>query len=124
MSVRPLAARLVALIALAALPLHAQQLYQNLGDHRYAVTTKNPEAQRYFDQGLRLTWAFNHPEAVRSFAEGERIDSSCAMCAWGIAYASGPNINLGMDAEAGKQAYAAITRAHRLRRPAWCGPSN
>ena len=89
------------------------RLYKNLGDHKYPITTKNPKAQRYFDQGLRLTWAFNHPEAIRSFAEGERLDSTCAMCAWGIAYASGPNINLGMDSTMGAQAYAAIQRAHR-----------
>lgn len=124
--------RLLTLATLLAMPLGAQQrhqahdtakqagpsarvpLYDNLGQHRYPVTTTHPLAQRYFDQGLRLTWAFNHPEAIRSFAEGERLDSSCAMCAWGIAFASGPNINLGLDSAAHLQALAAIARAQRL----------
>lgn len=89
------------------------RLYTNLGSHHYAITTRNPQAQRYFDQGLRLTWAFNHPEAIRSFAEGERLDSACAMCAWGIAFASGPNINLGMDSASAVRASRAIGRARR-----------
>lgn len=88
-------------------------LYDNLGSHHYAVTTSKPAAQRYFDQGLRLSWGFNHPEAVRSFAEGERLDSTCAMCAWGIAFALGPNINLGMDSASGARAFDAIQRARR-----------
>ncbi|HEU5185238.1 MAG TPA: hypothetical protein VFU01_11755 [Gemmatimonadaceae bacterium] len=89
------------------------RLYQNLGSHGYGITTSNPEAQRYFDQGLRLTWAFNHDEAIRSFAQGERLDPSCAMCAWGIAYASGPNINAAMDSASGVRAAEAIKRALR-----------
>jgi tetratricopeptide (TPR) repeat protein len=88
-------------------------LYQKLGSHHYAITTRNPQAQRYFDQGLRLTWAFNHDEAIRSFAEGERIDSTCAMCAWGVAFASGPNINATMDSVSGVRAWRAIERAKR-----------
>lgn len=92
-------------------------LYGNLGSHHYAITTRNPQAQRYFDQGLRLSWAFNHAEAVRSFAEGERIDSSCAMCSWGIAFALGPNINAGMDSAAGVRAFQAIQRARRRAAP-------
>jgi tetratricopeptide (TPR) repeat protein len=86
-------------------------LYDNLGSHGYRVTTGAERAQRYFDQGLRLLYAFNHAEAVRAFAEGERIDSACAMCAWGTALALGPNINAGMDARAGAIAYAAVRRA-------------
>ena len=86
-------------------------IHRNLGSHHYSITTRNPKAQRYFDQGLRLTWAFNHPEAIRSFEEGERLDSSCAMCAWGIAFASGPNINLGMDSAGALRAARAIERA-------------
>ena len=88
-------------------------LYKNLGAHHYAVTTRNPRSQRYFDQGLRLTWAFNHPEAIRSFEEGERLDSTCAMCAWGVAFALGPNINAGMDSVAAVRAARAIDRARR-----------
>jgi tetratricopeptide (TPR) repeat protein len=94
--------------ATAAVPL-----YKNLGSHHYAITTRNPRSQRYFDQGLRLTWAFNHPEAIRSFEEGERLDSTCAMCAWGVAFALGPNINAGMDSVAAVRAARAIERARR-----------
>ena len=89
----------------------AVPLYDNLGSHHYEVTVQLPAAQRYFDQGLRLTWAFNHGEAIRAFAEGERLDPSCAMCAWGIAFAYGPNINAGMDSASAVAAHAAIRRA-------------
>jgi tetratricopeptide (TPR) repeat protein len=86
-------------------------LYSNLGSHGYAISTQVPLAQQYFDQGLRLFYGFNHAEAVRAFLEGERIDSTCAMCAWGAALALGPNINAGMEADAGRFAYAAVRRA-------------
>jgi tetratricopeptide (TPR) repeat protein len=86
-------------------------LYDNLGDHHYAVTTAVPAAQRYFDQGLRLYYAFNHAEAIRAFREAQRLDPSCAMCFWGEALAWGPNINLPMDSAAGVAAHAAVQRA-------------
>lgn len=86
-------------------------LYENLGTHHYEVTAATPLAQRYFDQGLRLYWAFNHAEAIRAFEEGARLDSGCAMCSWGTALAYGPNINMPMDSAAGAAAYAAIGRA-------------
>src|SRR5688572_21273736 len=57
-------------------------LYTDLGDHSYSVTTSEPRAQQYFDQGLRLAYAFNHGEAVRAFDEAARLDPACAMCAW------------------------------------------
>jgi hypothetical protein len=69
-------------------------LYDNLGTHHYAVSTSVPLAQRYFDQGLRLYYAFNHEESIRAFAEAARLDGECAMCEWGVALAWGPNINL------------------------------
>ena len=68
-------------------------------------------AQQYFDQGLRLTYGFNHDEAVKSFKEGLKHDSTCAMCYWGIAYALGPNINLPMDTAAARPAYDAAQKA-------------
>ncbi|HEY7637781.1 MAG TPA: hypothetical protein VH763_19705 [Gemmatimonadales bacterium] len=89
-------------------------LYNNLGTLHMAITTRSPVAQKYFDQGLRLTYGFNHDEAVNSFTEGARLDSACAMCYWGIAYALGPNINLPMDTGAVKPAYEAIERAVKL----------
>ena len=72
-------------------------LFNDLGTHHYAVTTQSALAQRYFDQGLTLVYAFNHAEAVRSFREAQRLDPACAMCFWGEALALGPNINKPMD---------------------------
>lgn len=89
-------------------------LYDDLGDHHFAVTTTTPEAQRYFDQGLRLYYAFNHAEAVRSFREAQRLDPECAMCFWGEALAWGPNINLPMDSAAGVAAHTAVTEAQAV----------
>lgn len=86
-------------------------LYQDLGTHHDPITTSLPVAQRHFDQGLRLYYAFNHQEAIRSFEEGARLDPDCAMCYWGIALSHGPNINAPMDAAAGRLAYAALQQA-------------
>ncbi|HKK28666.1 MAG TPA: hypothetical protein VKB18_11330 [Gemmatimonadota bacterium] len=86
-------------------------LYDDLGDHAWAVTTSAPLAQAYFDQGLRLYYAFNHQEAIRSFRRAQRLDPSCAMCWWGEALAFGPNINLPMDSAAGAAAWAAVEEA-------------
>ncbi|WP_136465658.1 hypothetical protein [Flagellimonas onchidii] len=68
-------------------------LFENLGNLSYPITTENPQAQTFFDQGLRLTYAFNHAEAHRSFMEASRLDPTSAMTYWGQAYALGPNIN-------------------------------
>ena len=90
-------------------------LLEGLGDWRHRITTSSPEAQRYFDQGLRLTYAFNHDEAVRSFERAVQLDPGCAMCQWGIAYALGPNINLPMDAKVEPRALEAVRRAAALK---------
>lgn len=89
----------------------AVKLLDNLGEHRYAVSTRVPAAQRYFDQGLRLYYGFNHAEAIRAFDEAARLDPTCAMCHWGTALSYGPNINLPMDSAAGVAAFAALERA-------------
>ena len=68
-------------------------LLESLGSHTRKITTDVPEAQRYFDQGLRLVFGFNHGGAIRSFQEAARLDPQCAMAHWGIALASGPHIN-------------------------------
>jgi tetratricopeptide (TPR) repeat protein len=86
-------------------------LLEGLGDHHYEIITSAPLAQQYFDQGLRLYYAFNHGEAVRSFREAQRLDPSCAMCYWGEALAYGPNINLAMDRPSALAAYAAVGKA-------------
>jgi tetratricopeptide (TPR) repeat protein len=89
-------------------------LQDGLGDHRHPITTADPLAQAYFDQGLRLTFGFNHEGAVDAFHEAARRDPSCAMCFWGIALALGPNINAPMGEAAGRAAYEAVQQAQRL----------
>ncbi len=89
-------------------------LFDDLGDHHFAVTTSVPLAQRYFDQGLTLSYAFNHAEAARSFREAARHDPGCAMAWWGVALVLGPNINAPMDAGAVPESYAAVRKALEL----------
>jgi tetratricopeptide (TPR) repeat protein len=86
-------------------------LYDGLGDHRREITTSSEQAQAYFDQGLRLQYAFNHAEAIRSYRAALAADPECAMCWWGIALAAGNNINAGMDEAGGKLAFAAAGEA-------------
>jgi hypothetical protein len=74
-------------------------LYDNLGSYSYRITTAAPGTQRWFDQGLRLVYAFNHHEAQRAFREAARLDPRCAMCFWGIAITEGSNYNAPTDAE-------------------------
>jgi tetratricopeptide (TPR) repeat protein len=75
------------------------QLFDGLGTVHRQVSTKSPEAQKYFDQGMRLLWAFNHDEATRSFAKAAELDPQCAICDWGVALTVGPNYNLPVVAE-------------------------
>ncbi|HSE60024.1 MAG TPA: hypothetical protein VLA99_15095, partial [Nitrospiraceae bacterium] len=86
-------------------------LFDNLGRLHHPITTTSPKAQQYFDQGLRLVFAFNHEEAINSFEEAAKLDPKAAMPHWGIALALGPNINMPMDREAEKRAYEAIHQA-------------
>src|SRR5580765_7241692 len=65
-------------------------LFDGLGTFHRTVTTSAAEAQQYFDQGMRLMWAFNHDEATRAFARAAEIDSTCALCYWGVALTVGP----------------------------------
>jgi tetratricopeptide (TPR) repeat protein len=98
--------------AVAAEERTAPPLFENLGSYHRTISTNVADAQRYFDQGLRLTYAFNHAEAIRAFEQATRLDPDCAICYWGIAYAYGPNINAPMDAESGRRAaYAACSEA-------------
>lgn len=72
------------------------QLFNGLGTFHRKVTTRSPLAQKYFDQGMRFIWAFNHDEATRSFAKAAMIDPACASCYWGVALTLGPNYNMPM----------------------------
>jgi tetratricopeptide (TPR) repeat protein len=89
-------------------------IYTDLGTHHKRISTHVPAAQQYFDQGLRLTYGFNHAEAIRSFTRAAELDSTCAICYWGIALAYGPHVNAPMDSASGVAAYAAVQKALAL----------
>lgn len=89
-------------------------LFDGFGDLHRDVGTRVPEAQRYFDQGLRMAYGFNHEAAGRAFAEAARLDPQCAMCVWGQALVLGPNINLPMDPSLARDATALASRAAAL----------
>ena len=93
--------------AISSLP----SLYDDLGTLSYDVTTETADGQAYFNQGLRVVYAFNHAEAIRSFQGGQTTDPGCVLCAWGEAYALGPNINAPMAPYAIEPALAALARA-------------
>jgi tetratricopeptide (TPR) repeat protein len=86
-------------------------LFDDLGTYHRAISTKNPTAQKYFDQGLRLAYGFNHDEAERAFREAAHLDPSCGICWWGVALVLGPNINLPIDADRDKKALEAVGNA-------------
>jgi len=90
-------------------------LYANLGTLAFPITTRNPKAQAYFNQGLRLSFGFNHAEAQRAFQAAQQLDPECAMCFWGEALVLGPNINVPMMPEAHAPALAALARAVALK---------
>jgi tetratricopeptide (TPR) repeat protein len=86
-------------------------LLDGLGDLHHPVTTRSKLAQRYFDQGIRLVFGFNHKEAIRSFRSAAHLDPQCAMAHWGVAYAFGPHVNKPMDANDTASAWAALQLA-------------
>lgn len=73
--------------------------FVGLGIFHRKISTASPEAQEYFDQGMRFLWAFNHDEATRSFARAAQLDPKCASCYWGVALTLGPNYNMPLMAE-------------------------
>lgn len=85
-----------------------------LGNHTMDITTDSEKAQQFFNQGLMLTYAFNHAEAKRAFQEAIRLDNECAMAYWGWALVMGPNINRPMPADEAPEAYKAIQQALAL----------
>lgn len=92
----------------------APKLFDDFGDLHHDIGSEVPAAQRYFDQGLRMAYGFNHEAAGRSFAEAARLDPDCAMCWWGQALVLGPNINLAMQPEANRPAFEFSRRAAAL----------
>ncbi|MGA9475296.1 MAG: hypothetical protein WBV36_22715 [Terriglobales bacterium] len=103
------------LVAVSALQASAEQrpvtLMTGLGDWHHPVSTTNKQAQEFFDQGLRLIYAFNHDEAARSFHKAAELDSSLAIAYWGVAEAVGPNYNDPASEDRFKEAHAAIQKA-------------
>ncbi len=100
------------LVARASAPL-----FKGMGEYTRPITTTDPGAQRYFDQGMVLGFGFNHAEAIRSFRAAQKLDPSCAMCFWGEALVTGPNINVTakgkaiMSPEEQAAAWAALEKA-------------
>jgi len=90
---------------------HPVALVNGLGDLHHPVSTHNPEAQKFFDQGLRFIYAFNHDEAARSFQHAAELDPKLAMAYWGVAEAVGPNYNDPADPERYKHAHDAVQKA-------------
>jgi tetratricopeptide (TPR) repeat protein len=86
-------------------------LVTGLGDLHHPVSTHNPQAQQFFDQGLRFIYAFNHDEAARSFQHAAELDSTLAMAYWGVAEAVGPNYNDPADPDRYRQAHDAVQKA-------------
>jgi len=90
----------------------ALELYPGLGNYHYPITTKNPEAQTYFNQGLTLLYGFNHDEAARYFRRAAELDPEAAMPYWGLALAIGPNYNdTAVDDDRAKATYDAVQKA-------------
>ena len=88
---------------------------QNLGVHKFPVTTKVQRAQLFMNQGMNLAYGFNHAEAARAFAEAARLDPKCAMAYWGHALVLGPNINMPMTPEDEPKALELVRKAAALK---------
>jgi tetratricopeptide (TPR) repeat protein len=90
----------------------AREPYPGLGTYHHPITTKNPEAQTYFDQGLTLLYGFNHDEAARYFRRAAQLDPEAAMPYWGLALAIGPNYNdTAVDENRARATYDAVQQA-------------
>lgn len=90
-------------------------LFDDIGRHHHAITTRSAEAQRFFNQGMMLLFNFNHKEAIRSFRAAASLDPECAMARWGEAFAHGPHINGPMTDEAVPLAWTALQQAQQLK---------
>lgn len=90
------------------------QLLPGYGNGGFPVTAANPQAQAYFSNGMELAAAFAHKASIVAMAEAVRLDPACAMCLWGLAYASGPTINYGSDADDRVRLYTLLGKARDL----------
>ncbi len=90
-------------------------LFKNLGNLHFPITTENERVQAFFDQGVKLSYAFNHAEGHRSFLETARLAPNTAMAYWGQAFALGPNINDPLpDDERKNKINEAMAKARKL----------
>ena len=89
-------------------------LTDGLGKIDFPITTANPMAQRYFNQGVGYAYGFNHAAAIASFRAAQKLDPTCAMCWWGEALAHGPNINAPLTPDANVLALQAMAKAQSL----------
>ncbi len=103
----------------AGAPVAEMVMVEGFGTGGFVIDTTNPEAQAWFNHAVRLRWAFEHTESVRAFQRARLIDPTCGMCAWGEAWAMGPNLNGGGTGEEVRRAALRIAReARRLARDA------
>ena len=109
-------------ISLSALAQHAHQplspvateLHPGLGDYHFPITTANPDAQVYFDHGIRLLYGFNHDEAARYFRRAAELDPQAPMPHWGVALSIGPNYNdTAVDETRAQATYDAVKNAEQ-----------
>jgi tetratricopeptide (TPR) repeat protein len=119
---------LLALVLVLTVPSFAQEhadhaapakakpatLMAGYGNWHHPVSTKNAQAQAFFDQGLRQIYAFNHDEAARSFQRSAELDPKLAMAYWGVAEAVGPNYNDPASQDRFVKAHDAIAKAETL----------
>jgi tetratricopeptide (TPR) repeat protein len=121
---------LFAILASASLPASAQNheheshadmaapelpvILDGYGDGGFPITTKNPQAQAFFNNGMQLAHGFAHKAAVAAMQEAERLDPDCAMCVWGEAWAGGPTINFGKEGDELKNITQLATKAQKL----------
>jgi tetratricopeptide (TPR) repeat protein len=101
-------------VALPQSPPVGATLLEGLGGYRFAVTSGHPQVQRWFDQGLMLTYGFNHDAAERSFLKATELDPECAMCWWGASLVLGPHVNGAMEATNNEKAWSRLQRAVAL----------
>jgi tetratricopeptide (TPR) repeat protein len=98
----------------APLPPAATELHPGLGDYHFPITTASPDAQVYFDHGIRLLYGFNHDEAARYFRRAAELDPQAPMPYWGVALSIGPNYNdTAVDAVRAQATYDAVENAKR-----------
>jgi hypothetical protein len=92
----------------------ATAILTGYGTGGFPVKTRSEQAQAYFDNGMQLAHAFAHKAAVAAFRRAEQLDPSCAMCAWGEAWAAGPTINFKIEPKAQTELAAIADKAAAL----------